>query len=212
MPPQRTDLQNAYETTLTATMGPLDLIASVVTKGTLTGMLYLVIEPDSDTQREFILFDGTHGASSFVTTNIINRYKAGSAAPSNLTHPAGSFVRSTAMEFHFDDIWDKLAAFDHGALTGLSDDDHPQYQTVAESDTWFGTKSIAGLGTKDHDLLVGLGDDDHTQYVKKAGDTLTGFLNLHADPTTALKAATKQYVDAFDVSHVAAADPHTGYV
>jgi hypothetical protein len=48
--------------------------------------------------------------------------------------------------------------------------------------------------------------------VKKAGDTLTGFLNLHADPTTALKAATKQYVDAFDVSHVAAADPHTGYV
>jgi hypothetical protein len=32
--------------------------------------------------------------------------------------------------------------------------------------------------------------------VLKAGDTLTGFLNLHADPSTALQAAPKQYVDA----------------
>lgn len=32
--------------------------------------------------------------------------------------------------------------------------------------------------------------------VAKAGDTMTGFLILHADPDSALKAATKQYVDA----------------
>ncbi len=32
--------------------------------------------------------------------------------------------------------------------------------------------------------------------VAKAGDTMTGFLVLHADPDSALKAATKQYVDA----------------
>src|SRR5688572_8083688 len=32
--------------------------------------------------------------------------------------------------------------------------------------------------------------------VAKAGDTMTGFLVLHADPDAALKAATKQYVDA----------------
>lgn len=31
--------------------------------------------------------------------------------------------------------------------------------------------------------------------VNKAGDTLTGFLTLHADPTNALHAVTKQYVD-----------------
>lgn len=36
-----------------------------------------------------------------------------------------------------------------------------------------------------------------------AGGTLTGFLILHADPTSALHAATKQYVDA----QVAAAEP-----
>ena len=33
-------------------------------------------------------------------------------------------------------------------------------------------------------------------YVKKAGDTMTGFLTLHANPTANLHAATKQYVDA----------------
>lgn len=32
--------------------------------------------------------------------------------------------------------------------------------------------------------------------VAKAGDTMTGFLTLHADPTATLHAATKQYVDA----------------
>lgn len=32
--------------------------------------------------------------------------------------------------------------------------------------------------------------------VAKGGDTMTGFLTLHADPDAAMKAATKQYVDA----------------
>lgn len=32
-------------------------------------------------------------------------------------------------------------------------------------------------------------------YVNASGDTLTGFLTLHADPTSALHAASKQYVD-----------------
>lgn len=35
-----------------------------------------------------------------------------------------------------------------------------------------------------------------TAYVKRAGDTMTGPLFLHADPTQPLQAATKQYVDA----------------
>lgn len=34
-----------------------------------------------------------------------------------------------------------------------------------------------------------------TGKVDRSGDTMTGFLNLHADPATGLQAATKQYVD-----------------
>jgi hypothetical protein len=35
----------------------------------------------------------------------------------------------------------------------------------------------------------------NSTYVAKGGDTMTGFLTLNADPTSALHAATKQYVD-----------------
>ena len=34
-----------------------------------------------------------------------------------------------------------------------------------------------------------------TQYVLKTGDQMSGFLTLNADPTSAMYAATKQYVD-----------------
>lgn len=37
---------------------------------------------------------------------------------------------------------------------------------------------------------------DLTPFVLKAGDTMAGYLTLHADPDAAMKAATKQYVDA----------------
>jgi hypothetical protein len=35
-----------------------------------------------------------------------------------------------------------------------------------------------------------------SRFVNTAGDTMTGFLTLHADPTSALHAVTKQYVDS----------------
>ena len=41
---------------------------------------------------------------------------------------------------------------DHGALTGLEDNDHPQYRLVTEDIT-------------DHGNLSGLTDDDHSQYL-----------------------------------------------
>lgn len=55
-----------------------------------------------------------------------------------------------------------------------------------------------------NELAAALGDDPNFvttitssigEKVAKAGDTMTGFLTLHADPTSALHAATKQYVD-----------------
>lgn len=123
----RTSLQNSYESTLTTEMGPNDLTAAVASIGVLTSPCYLTIEPDSDTQREVILFDGSFGASSFVTTNIAKRYLAGSAAGSNLTHPVGAIVRCTPFQQHIEDLHDRIEAQDHGDLAGLADDDHPQY-------------------------------------------------------------------------------------
>ncbi len=98
--------------------------------------------------------------------------------------------------------WDPLSAgaTDHGALTGLGDDDHPQYETTAEVAAQITTHAGAadphtgyrlesadhshqstGLqgGTLDHGLaLTGLADDDHPQYILKTlvdakGDIVT---------------------------------------
>lgn len=53
---------------------------------------------------------------------------------------------------------------DHGALTGLTDDDHPQYLTEAEADALYAL--LAHL--HDHGTLSGLADDDHPQYLTQA--------------------------------------------
>lgn len=169
---EETSSENAFETTLTAPMGPTDLMAAVVTKGSLTSAAILVIEPDDDAQREIIRFNGTWGASTFVTQSVAFRYLPGSAAPSGLTHPSGAIVRSVPTAQHIEDLNDRVDTLDHGAdLAGLGDDDHTQYHTDIRGDA---------------------------RYVELAGDTMTGDLVLNADPDTALKAATKQYVDNAD--------------
>jgi len=56
---------------------------------------------------------------------------------------------------------------DHGALTGLADDDHPQYFNQARGDARYALIGQGG-GVTDHGALTGLGDDDHPQYYNAA--------------------------------------------
>lgn len=60
---------------------------------------------------------------------------------------------------------------DHGALTGLEDDDHPQYLTEDRADALYAT---LGSGVTDHGALTGLADDDHPQYSRIATGTYNG--------------------------------------
>jgi microcystin-dependent protein len=160
----RTDLQNAFETSLDAEMGPAALTASTDSIGVLTSPCYIVIEMESDSQREYMLMDGSFGASSFVTTNIANRYLGGSAAGSNLTHPIGSSVQVVAMSQHFEDLHDRIDGLDHGDLTGLGDDDHAMYSFASGARAFTGEvagitpTADASLATKGYadGLVVGL--------------------------------------------------------
>ena len=78
---------------------------------------------------------------------------------------------------------------DHGALTGLADDDHTQYLKEEASG---GLPSeipdhlhtgVAEAGTLDHGAaLTGLTDDDHTQYQKESEKgAASGYASLGAD-------------------------------
>lgn len=98
---------------------------------------------------------------------------------------------------------------DHGSLTGLGDNDHPQYQlsatnalsgltdvsamvpTTGQILIWDGTEWTASTnpaGVTDHGLLTGLADDDHTQYLLVDGTrdasanlTVSGDLTVGTD-------------------------------
>lgn len=55
---------------------------------------------------------------------------------------------------------------DHGALTGLADDDHTQYRLESENHS-HASSGLQG-GTVAHSVLTGLTVDDHTQYQKES--------------------------------------------
>jgi hypothetical protein len=99
---------NAFETTLSSQLGASDLTVNVASTTGLASPCYIVIEPDSATQREYIFIDSTVAGTSFTTTTVDNRYLSGSAAGSGLTHPSGSKVRVAPMKQHFEDIFDAL--------------------------------------------------------------------------------------------------------
>jgi len=99
---------NAFETTLSSQLGASDLTVNVASTTGLASPCYIVVEPDSATQREYIFIDSTVAATSFTTTTVDNRYLSGSAAASGLTHPSGSKVRVAPMKQHFEDIFDAL--------------------------------------------------------------------------------------------------------
>jgi predicted phage tail protein len=73
---------------------------------------------------------------------------------------------------------------DHGALTGLLDDDHTQYRLESADHTHQTTGAEAGK--IDHGLaLDGLLDDDHTQYQKESEkDAVSGYAGLNASSRT----------------------------
>ena len=92
---------------------------------------------------------------------------------------------------HVEFSWTDADGADHGALAGLSDDDHPQYVKPAappsdgEMLAWDATSTAwvpvapggGGAGVTDHGALTGLGDDDHAQYLLLDGvrDAADGF-------------------------------------
>jgi hypothetical protein len=100
--------RNAFETTLSSTFGASDTTATVASTAGLTSPCYLVIEPDSATQREYIFFDGTFTATQLVTSTVDNRYLSGSAQASGISHPQNSKVRMVPVQQLFEDIFDAL--------------------------------------------------------------------------------------------------------
>ena len=126
MTAQETNLLNAFETTLTGTIGASDLtftVNSVVdsASNTLAAPCYLVLNPDSATNREVVLVTSINAGTKTLTLDNINkRYLTGSAATSGLSHASGSVVRMSPLQQHIEDINDRVDTVINAAGTALN--------------------------------------------------------------------------------------------
>jgi len=126
MAAQETNLYNAFETTLTATAGSSDLTFTVnsvtaPTSITLAVPFYLVINPDSSTNREVVEITSINtGTKTLTCSGIGKRYLAGSAATSGLSHASGSTVRMSPVEQHIEDLNDRVDTIINEAGTAVN--------------------------------------------------------------------------------------------
>ena len=126
MTAQETNLLNAFETTLTGTIGASDLtftVNSVQDSASvpLAAPCYLILNPDSATNREVVLVTSVNAGTKTLTLDNINkRYLTGSAATSGLSHASGSVVRMSPVQQHIEDINDRVDTIINEAGTAVN--------------------------------------------------------------------------------------------
>jgi len=170
MTAQETKLFNAFETTLTATMGSSDTTFTVnaVTDSyptTLAAPFYIVINPDSATNREVVLVTAVNTSTKQLTTSVPNRYLKGSASSSGLSHASGTVVRMAPLQQHIEDINDRVDANFNEAGTqivagnAVKDEDNMSSDSATHLATQQSIKAYVDtqIGASDLDLTADTG-------------------------------------------------------
>ena len=125
MTARETNLLNAFETTLTGTIGASDVVFNVNSVVDSAGNQiqpdsYLVLNPDSASNREVVLISAVNASSKQLTINSVSdRYLTGSAANSGLSHASGSVVRMAPLQQHIEDINDRVDTIINEAGTAV---------------------------------------------------------------------------------------------
>ena len=186
---RRTYTWNAYESQLA---GPLLSGSTSVAIDSAIGLAapaYLVIDPDIPLKREWIR------VNTINANNLENMIRNQDGSVGNIDHESGAKVRAVFTNMVQDDIFEDIEDAELW-ITGhvnVTQQPHPHTQYLRESDA-------NGL------------------YVQLTGAVpMTGPLTLWGDPTQALHAATKQYVDGSqtflhdDLTDVVSDQHHTRY-
>ena len=164
MTAQETKLFNAFETTLTATMGSSDTTFTVNTvtdsyPTTLAAPFYIVINPDSATNREVVLVTAVNTSTKQLTTSVPNRYLKGSAASSGLSHASGTAVRMAPLQQHIEDINDRVDTIINEAGTAVNttlflDEDNMSSNSATKGVTQQSVKAYVDTSVTAQDLDV----------------------------------------------------------
>mgnify|MGYP003677398648 CR=1 FL=1 len=223
MTAQETKLFNAFETTLTATAGASDLnftVNNLTLPGPdVTAPLYVVINPDSSTNREVIHITSLNaGTKTLTCDNADKRYLAGSAATSGLSHASGSVVRMSPLQQHIEDLNDRIDTVINEAGTAVNttlflDEDNMSSNSATKGVTQQSVKAYVDTQLTAEDLDTagnsGTGSvdlDSQSLTVSGDGTILTstasgqGITFAIADATTSAKGAASFSSDNFAVS------------
>ncbi len=224
MTAQETKLFNAYESTLTSTVGAsgLDFVVNSVTAPTavtLAAPFYIVLNPDSSTNREVILVTSVNtGTKTLTCDNINKRFLDGSAASSGLSHASGSVVRMSPVEQHIEDLNDRVDTIINEAGTAVNtslflDEDDMSSDSATKGVTQQSVKKYVDDNVTAQDLDTagnsGTGAvdlDSQSLTVSGDGTILTstasgqGITFAIADATTSAKGAASFSSDNFAVS------------
>ncbi len=188
---RRSQVRNQYEATSTGELaaGTFSLTVDSTAGFEIDEPIYLALEPDVPGQREWVRVISITGNTFNIDPSPNDHGSTGrnlAGSDGDLTHPVGSKVRSVTTEQIILDIFQ-------------DQEDDELDLTQHETDGADPHASAGYLKVGDTDLL----------YVKLAGSTMTGDLILFQDPTLALGAATKQYVDD-NFLDLAGTSPMTG--
>ena len=103
MTARETNLVNAFETTLAAQLASGGTTMNLTDDPGIDSPVYLVIDPDNDSNREVILWSsGTNHAAATVTRDIDSKHGT------DPTHAAGTQVRLAVVKQHIEEAHDAI--------------------------------------------------------------------------------------------------------
>jgi len=182
MTAQETKLFNAFESTLTSTVGAsgLDFVVNSVTAPTavtLAAPFYIVLNPDSSTNREVILVTSVNtGTKTLTCDNINKRFLDGSAASSGLSHASGSVVRMSPVEQHIEDLNDRVDTIINEAGTAVNTSLFLDEDDMSSDSA---TKGVTQQSVKKY-----VDDNVTAQDLDTAGNSGTGAVDLDSQSLT----------------------------
>jgi hypothetical protein len=226
MTAQETTLLNAFETTLSTTLGASGTTVTLTAvtdsaSNNITAPCYLVIEPDSATNREYVLVSAVNIGTKTLTLGdggSSYRHLTGSSASSGLSHASGSTIRYVPMAQHIEDINDRVDTIINEAGTAVNttlflDEDDMSSNSATKGVTQQSVKAYVDTQLTAEDLDTagnsGTGSVDlDSQSLTVSGDgtilsstaSNQGITFSIADASTSAKGAASFSSDNFSVS------------
>lgn len=201
----RTYGRNAYESTLNGALNNSATSFNITSATGLSDPLYLVIDPESPTKREYIRVGSISGS----TFNSVTRGAAGSASGAQ-AHDSGTTVRAVFMHQMLDDIFTDVEALetaDAAHFGGTDTADHPEATTSIRGFMSGADKTkldaLPSGATNDHDVLINVSIDDHHARDHAAAHAQSGVDELDVANLTSGGAADGQVAMADGAGGVA---------